>query len=178
MNLTGLGARAGAGVVGPANNGSSMYTQARYFIRTALAYLLAAFLVGGLVLVNTGLALDGRISALLPVFYHLLMVGWATQLICGVALWMFPPLSRERPRGDERLGWITYTTLNAGLLLRVIFEPLHTWRPASWLGWPLVLSALLQVLAIWVFVVAIWPRVKGRPSVRTKNQEPRTRESN
>jgi hypothetical protein len=32
-----------------------MYTQARYFIRTALVYLLAAFLVGGLVLVNQGL---------------------------------------------------------------------------------------------------------------------------
>ncbi len=71
-----------------------MYTQARYFIRTALVYLLAAFVVGGLVLLNQGLAIDGRIGALLPVFYHLLMVGWVTQLICGVSLWMFPPLSR------------------------------------------------------------------------------------
>ena len=32
-----------------------MHTQARYFIRTALAYLLAAFIVGGLVLANQGL---------------------------------------------------------------------------------------------------------------------------
>jgi hypothetical protein len=150
-----------------------MYTQARYFIRTALANLLAAFLVGGLVLVNQGLALDGHISALLPVFYHLLMVGWATQLICGVALWMFPPLSREQPRGDERLGWCTYVMLNAGLLLRAIFEPLHTWLGAAWLGWPLVLSALLQVLAIWVFVAAIWPRVKGRPTNRDLKIEDR-----
>lgn len=143
-----------------------MHTQARYFIRTALAYLLAAFLVGGLVLINQGLSLDSRIGALLPVFYHLLMVGWATQLICGVALWMFPPLSRERPRGDERLGWYTYVALNAGLLLRVVFEPLHAWLGARWLGWPLALAALLQALAIWVFVVAIWPRVKGRPAKR------------
>ena len=66
-----------------------MYTQARYFIRTALVHLLLAFMVGGLVLIDQGLALDPRIGALLPVFYHLLMVGWATQLICGVALWMF-----------------------------------------------------------------------------------------
>ena len=149
-----------------------MYTQARYFIRTALAYLLAAFLVGGLVLVNQGLALDSHIGTLLPVFYHLLMVGWATQLICGVALWMFPPLSREQPRGDERLGWFTYAMLNAGLLLRVIGEPLHTWRSAPSLGWVLALSALLQVLAIWAFVAAIWPRVKGRPTA--KDQRPTT----
>jgi hypothetical protein len=143
-----------------------MHTQARFFIRTALAYLLAAFVVGGLVLANQGLALDSRIAALLPVFYHLLMVGWVTQLICGVALWMFPPLSRERPRGDERLGWFTYGALNTGLLLRAIFEPLHAWLPAPWLGWPLALSALLQVMAIWAFVAAIWPRVKTRPVKR------------
>src|SRR5215212_7609120 len=129
-----------------------MHTQARYFIRTALAYLLAAFVVGGLVLINQGLEIDGRIGLLLPVFYHLLMVGWATQLICGVALWMFPPFSRERPRGDERLGWCTYVALNSGLLLRVVAEPLNSWSPTPWLGWALALSALLQVLAIWVFV--------------------------
>jgi hypothetical protein len=143
-----------------------MYTQARFFIRTALGYLLAAFVVGGVVLVNQGLGLDSRIAALLPVFYHLLMVGWVTQLICGVALWMFPPLSRERPRGDERLSWFTYAALNAGMILRAVFEPLHAWLPAPWLGWPLALSALLQVLAIWAFVLAIWPRVKARPSKR------------
>jgi len=140
-----------------------MHTQARYFIRTALAYLLAAFIVGGLVLTNQSLAIDGRIGALLPVFYHLLMVGWVTQLICGVALWMFPPYSREQPRGDERLGWLAYGALNAGLLLRAVFEPLHAWLAPPWLGWPLALSALLQVLAVWAFVIAIWPRVKVRP---------------
>jgi hypothetical protein len=143
-----------------------MHTQARYFIRTALICLVAAFFVGGVVLINQGLALDGRIGLLLPVFYHLLMVGWATQLICGVALWMFPPYSREQPRGDERLGWCTYALLNSGLLLRVVAEPPHTLRPAPWSGWALALSALLQMLAIWVFVAAIWPRVKGRLSKR------------
>ncbi len=48
------------------------------------------------------------------------MLGWATQLIGGVALWMFPPLSREQPRGDERLGWFAYGALNGGLLLRAV----------------------------------------------------------
>ena len=139
-----------------------MYPQARFFIRTALIYLLCAFLVGALVLFNQALDIDGRIAVLMPVFYHLLMVGWVTQLICGVSLWMFPPLSRERPRGDERLGWFTYGALNAGLLLRAVFEPLHAWQPQPWLGWMLAPAALLQVLGIWAFVAAIWPRVKGR----------------
>ena len=145
-----------------------MYPQARIVIRTALVYLFLAFLVGALVLVNQGLDLNPRIGALQPVFYHLLMVGWATQLICGVALWMFPSFSREQPHGDQRLGWITYGGLNAGLLLRVVAEPLLAWTGAAVWGWALAVSALLQVVAIWAFIAAIWPRVKVRPTYRGK----------
>lgn len=97
-----------------------------------------------------------------PVFYHLLTVSWITQLICGVALWMFPVQSRTRSAGSQRLGWIAYGALNAGLLLRVIFEPWHGWSN-RW-GGMLVLSALLQVVAIWLFVIIIWPRVRSKAS--------------
>lgn len=137
-----------------------MYLQARVFIKTALAYLLAAFLVGGVVMANQGLHFNERIGALLPVFYHLLTVGWLTQLIVGVALWMFPPRSRQQPRGDERLGWLGYGALNAGLLLRVVAEPFYAWTGTA--GWLLALSALLQTVAVWTFVSTLWPRVKGK----------------
>jgi hypothetical protein len=143
-----------------------MYPQARVFIKTALAQLLASVLLGALLLVNAGAHLHPNIGTLLPVYYHLLMVGWATQLIGGVALWMFPPLSRERPRGDERLGWLAYGGLNAGLLLRAVAEPLQLISPSAWSAWGLTASALLQVVAVWALVIALWPRVKGkaRPS--------------
>ena len=59
------------------------------------------------------------------------------------------------------MGWATYAGLNAGLLLRVVAEPIHTLSPSGWTGAALVVSALLQVGAIWIFVLAIWPRVKG-----------------
>ncbi|MEN9936507.1 MAG: hypothetical protein RLZZ387_3086 [Chloroflexota bacterium] len=152
-----------------------MYPQSRVFIKTALGYLLAAFLVGALVLANQGLGLSGAIWALLPVYYHLLMVGWVTQLIFGVALWMFPPLTRERPRGDERLGWLAYAALNGGLLLRAVAEPAHTWRPGPISGAALALSALLQPLAAWAIVTALWPRVKTRPT-KDDGRRPRGQE--
>jgi hypothetical protein len=143
-----------------------MHTQARFFIRTALVYLVAAFSLGGLYLLNQGLEISPRINNLLYPYYHLLMVGWATQLICGVAVWMFPPLTRERPRGDERISWVAYGALNIGLLLRVFGEPLQAWYGG--LGWMLAASAVLQTLAIWAFVIAIWPRVKGKPIFKPK----------
>ncbi len=139
-----------------------MYPQARFYIRTALTYLVLAFMVATLVLLNQSTGLDARLGALQPVFYHLLMVGWATQLIGGVGLWMLPPYSREKPRGDERLGWGAYGALNAGLILRVIAEPLYTWQPRPVLGAVLALSAVLQVIAVWLLVIALWPRVRRR----------------
>jgi hypothetical protein len=139
-----------------------MYLQARIMIKTALGQLVAAMALGGLLLVNTGLQLHPWIGLFVPIYYHLLMLGWATQLIGGVALWMFPPLTRERPRGDERLGWLAYAGLNSGLLLRLIVEPLHTISPALWTRWGLVIAAGLHVAAIWALVIALWPRVKGR----------------
>ena len=139
-----------------------MYRQARFFVRTALLWLLAAFIVFALLLLNQGFNIDGRIAALQPVAYHLLMVGWATQLIAGVALWMLPPFSKEKPRGNEALGWVTYFALNIGLALRVIGEPANTISPSPLFAIMLALSAVLQVTAIWCLVFALWPRVKGR----------------
>ena len=148
-----------------------MYPQARTYIKTALIQLLVSVLLGALLLANQGLHLHPRLGVLLPVYYHMLMVGWATQLIGGVALWMFPPRTRERPRGDERLGWFAYGALNGGLLLRALVEPLQLVRPSSAAGWALALSALLQVLAIWALVFALWPRVKGRPGLDRLRKE-------
>jgi hypothetical protein len=45
-----------------------LHAQTRYFIRTALIFLVAAFFVDTLVLVNQGLVLDERIG-LLSEFY-------------------------------------------------------------------------------------------------------------
>ncbi|GIV95956.1 MAG: hypothetical protein KatS3mg057_0613 [Herpetosiphonaceae bacterium] len=141
-----------------------MPTQSRWYIRTALIWLVLAFIVGGAILISRAQQWGSIGGALQPVFYHLLMVGWTFQLICGVALWLFPVLGKERPRGDERLTWAAYVGLNLGLLLRALFEPLLLLMPGALASWAVVLAALLQAIAVWLFVVAIWPRVRGKRS--------------
>ena len=74
------------------------------------------------------------LAGLVPVYFHLLMVGWVTQLIFGVAFWMFPRYSKEKPRGREGLAWAMYASLNAGLLLRGLAEPMHSGAPSAFLG--------------------------------------------
>jgi hypothetical protein len=134
----------------------------RWFIKASLVYFVAALLVG--------IGLAGRavwnlpqIAATLgPVYFHLFMVGWVTQLIFGVVYWMFPKYSKEKPHGSEALWLTTLWLLNVGLLLRALGEPLHTLRPEAFWGWLLAISALLQWLAGLGFAVNTWGRVKER----------------
>jgi hypothetical protein len=102
-------------------------------------------------------------EAFRPVFFHLFMLGGVAQFIFGVAWWMFPPLSRERPRGNEAAGWAGFVLLNAGMLLRALAEPAVALSPAPWARVLLLLSAAALVAAGWIFATLLWPRVKPRP---------------
>jgi hypothetical protein len=134
-------------------------TLTRWFIKSAMLYLIVALILS----VAMQSAVVGRLPllrAIWPTYLHLLVVGWLTQLIFGVAFWMFPKHALRPPRGSEWLGWATFALLNAGLILRLIAEPLHG------LGhrYPLLLvaSAVTQLLAGWAFVANTWPRVRER----------------
>lgn len=133
----------------------------RWFIKAAMVWfvlgLLSAF---WLVL---GQASDvPTLPGLRPLYLHLIVVGWLTQLIFGVAYWMFPRFSTNSPRGNEKLGWVMFILLNTGLTLRAVGEPLVSSQTILLAGWLLSLSALLQMSAGWLFVGLVWPRVKER----------------
>ncbi len=134
----------------------------RWFIRTSLIYFVAGFTFGSTLIITNGLGLDLTLSVFLPTYYHVLLVGWVAQLIFGVSLWMFPILSKDKPRGSASLGWLTYVCLNIGLLLRVIAEPLLSLAP--WLGWLLVASGVLQLVAGLSYIANIWARVRPKGS--------------
>lgn len=136
----------------------------RWYIKTALVYFVLA-LVTGLLLAMQSLWESLRsITGLFPVYIHLLVEGWITMLIIGVVYWMFPKYSREKPRGSETLGWVSYILLNVGLVLRLIGEPLISIGTASADVWGVVLvaSALLQWLGGIAFVLNTWKRVKEK----------------
>jgi hypothetical protein len=134
----------------------------RFHIKTALISLALAMALGIVLALAPVLDLPSWVSYLQPSFFHLIMVGWVTQMIFGVIFWMFPIVSRARPRGNERLGWATYVLLNAGLALRVVAEPANSVAPGGAWGWALVASAVMQWLAAVFFVVNAWPRVRDK----------------
>ncbi len=139
-----------------------MPTLTRYFIKTAMVYLVLALLTALLLSAQPVLNLSPSIAVIRPVYFHLFMLGWVTELIIGVAYWMFPKFSKENPRRNERVAWGVYILLNVGLVLRAIGEPLSALQPEFNAGWILALSAVLQLVAGWGFIFNTWDRVKER----------------
>jgi hypothetical protein len=134
----------------------------RWAIRAAMIYLLAGVTAGALYWLNNAWVLWRPLAALNPVYIHLLVVGWVTQLIFGVIYWMFPIISKENMRGNTRLGWAALIILNLGLILRAICEPWRALEPNAINQIGLVASAALQVAAGFSIVVVCWPRVRER----------------
>ena len=132
----------------------------RWLVKAALVYLVAALALGVAVQIPAVARLPA-VAVLWPTYLHILVVGWLTQLIFGVAYWLFPRYSAEQPRGSERLGWATFALLNAGLLLRLVGEPRRALGGDAHAV--LLVSAVAQLLAVWGFVLNTWPRVRERP---------------
>lgn len=135
-----------------------MPTLTRWFIRSALVYLVIALF---LEVLQAGSSLWGwNLPGVFQVYVHLFVVGWLTLMIFGVAYWMFPKYSRDKPRRSEPAGWAVFVLINLGLVLRAISEPLIGPPSGSIWGWVLAFSAICQWLAGMLFVVNTWARVK------------------
>ena len=137
---------------------------ARTYIKAAFAYFVLAFLLGALMMLDRWLGFSRWLKAVYLSQLHLLMVGWITQLAIGVAYWMFPRFLKtqdSRPRGSDTLAWVVLVTLNAGLLLRFIFEPMYLMGPQPWLAALVVLAGVLQALAAICFGLLIWGRIRA-----------------
>lgn len=140
-----------------------MPTESRWFIKTGIVWLVAALILGGLEWTSLFGLESVAVAAGGPAHLHLFVFGWVTQMIIGVAVWMFPPYSRDRPKGRRWLSWVAYAGINAGMVTRVVAEPLVTesGQVAPW-SQLLLAAAIAQAVGGIAFAFNIWPRVKGR----------------
>jgi hypothetical protein len=143
-------------------------------VRASILYLCLGAVLGALMLINRWIPLEPRIATLRASHVQALVTGWLTQLILGVAWWLFPPLKMglgaagsrpvrrgQRQRGNEPLFWATFLCLNAGILLQVLFAPLHSWTKVDLFDSLAGLSSLFLLAAAVAFVVNMWKRVRA-----------------
>ena len=132
----------------------------RWHVKMAFLYFVAGTVIGGLMMTGKWIEVPRWVWLLRQTHVHLLVFGWITQLIFGIAYWMLPRLTRFEPRGNELVNWAVFITFNVGLLMRAVFEPLHFSEPTPTWGLLLTVSGWLQVVAGVLFVVNAWRRVR------------------
>ena len=139
--------------------------ESRLFIKTGIVYLLVTFAAGAGLMI---LAVVGKPAPfIIEVEHgHLGFVGWLVNVVIGVALWMFP-LDRDKfPKTQGRYPessplWC-YVLLNVGLAVRVVVEPFFLLGVKNVLeAVLLVASAVMQFVAILLFVAIVWSRTRG-----------------
>ncbi len=151
-----------------------MPVTSRVFVKASVVYLCLGALLGALMLINRWIPIDSSLFALRDSHVSMLVVGWLTQLILGVAWWLFPPLKiglvsgSSRPvrrgqaqRGSEPLFWVTFACLNAGVLLDSLGEPLAVWTGLQAFRSVAGVSELFLLGAAIAFVVNMWRRVRA-----------------
>jgi hypothetical protein len=145
----------------------------RVFVKASIVYLCLGAILGALMLINRWIPL-GQVAGLVRASHvEMLVVGWLTQLILGVAWWLFPPLKLglrgdtplplrrgQAQRGSEPLFWATFLCLNAGVLLRAVFDPLYSLTRISSFGVLASVSGLFLFAAAVAFVANLWGRVR------------------
>lgn len=139
-----------------------MPTLSRWFIKIGLIYFALGLTLGSFMLAQPIMGWPPQLHVLRPVYLHFLFIGWVTQIIMGVGYWMFPKFTKEKPRGNERLGWAVFISLNVGLVLRAIGEPAMVLAPQAGLGWTLALASMFLLFAGWGFIFNTWGRIKER----------------
>lgn len=138
-----------------------MPTLTRWYLKTALLYLLAGLVMGVIIAAQDVWAVMPCLSSLTPVYIHFLVLGWLSQLIFGVAYWMFPKLPPGcNARLHESLATAAFFLLNLGLLARAVAEPLTAQVPIS--GPAMAVSGAVQFLGGLCFVASVWHRVRGK----------------
>jgi hypothetical protein len=145
---------------------------ARIFIKTGLIYFIGALLMG------LAYEIGGLLfRAIIPLFWHLLMVGWITQIIFGVSMWMFPGRNREEGFKAQKWAWLTYGFLNTGLVLRFISEPMLTYSSLPVWDILIAVSAAFQLLAAIAYTIELWPRIQSKKQRRQNRKRKRQKAS-
>ena len=121
-----------------------MPTLTRFHIKSAFLWLAAAMTLGIVLALAPIVTLPGWVVYLSPAFFHLIMVGWVTQMIFGHAPLIFPSVL-GRPMAYLPAFYGPLVVLHASLILRIASDLLNIVPLRQW-------GSLLNGVALLLFL--------------------------
>jgi hypothetical protein len=124
-----------------------------WLVRASLIYMGIGFLFGALILHHKGIPIYPWTWKLLNPHIEMMIFGWTVQFVMGIAFWILPRFTGRERYGNSALGWWSFGVLNSGIVLTI---------SGAWITLDLLLLAghLFTLVAVCLFVVLLWPRVK------------------
>jgi len=124
-----------------------------WFIRASMVYMGIGFLFGSLLLHHKGVPTHPWTFRLLNPHIEVMIFGWTMQFVMGITFWILPRFSGEGRYGNAALGWWSFGLLNIGILSTAF----GAWFMLDVLS---LLGRLCVLVAVGLFVIVMWPRVK------------------
>ena len=140
----------------------------RPFVRAAVGFALTTgFGLGGILFAvpALGFAAGGWWLATAQVHAHVQLFGWAGLMVLGVAFYFLPRL-RGRPLSHREWAPVALCLLAAGLLVRIIAQPLVSLSDAPASRVALVLSGALELVGMTLAQILLVQTLRGTPAMR------------
>jgi len=114
------------------------------FIKSSLIYFAIAVLVGLDITF-----MPGHLGAMMPVHAHLMLLGWITMMIYGVAYHILPRFSAS-PLYSDKLANVQFYLAHIGLVGMAVSFAMRSYVDAG--GMLLVVFSIIEAISIFLFV--------------------------
>ena len=137
-----------------------MFSTVRYFIKTAIAFLIIGLLSGFFMIGAKYLFNQNYPYGLISAHAHIILIGFVMMMIMGVAIWFFPRPEKEDKKYNPNLILVVYGMMTISTALRFITEIINAYLNDPISGKIVFTSAGGQVLAFILFFYSIWGRIR------------------
>ncbi len=137
-----------------------MFSTARRFIKTAIAYLFIGLAYGGILLFRREILGIWPTPRQVSAHSHVIGIGFVMFLILGVAAWLFPRPARGGDRYHPERIELAWWILAPSTAIRFAVEATASGAPGGWFGWTILVAALAQVAGLALYFHTMWPRIR------------------
>ena len=137
-----------------------MFSTVRYFIKTSIVFLSVGILSGLYMSTAKNIFHAPYGLDLVSAHAHIILVGSVMMMIMGVALWFFPRPEKDDKKYNPILILVAYWLMTIATALRFIFQATAGFVYINWINVMITITSTFQVIAILLFFISIWGRIR------------------
>ncbi|MEW6003937.1 MAG: hypothetical protein AB1695_01355 [Stygiobacter sp.] len=137
-----------------------MFSTVRYFIKTAIGFLILGLLTGAFMMISKNIFHQGYPYSMITAHTHLILIGFVMMMIMGVAIWFFPRPEKEDKKYNPTLILIVYEMITISTFIRFVSEIINGYLQDEISAVIITLASLGQLLSFMLFFYSIWGRIR------------------